>query len=189
MGMFDTVRLEPPLVCPACGHEESTLQTHHFGETLATYRAGMIVSDCPVLTGILRDTFWCSVCHNAEMETASELYIVIWHSILVGVEWKREDAERKLKAVDRLDLIEWLDRMQRETQTWRRKYHALRTDLDRWHDYQRKQAESDATQESDRIADSALRRFLEPDEAIRNADDPLAAILERNPPVEEPEWF
>ena len=28
-----------------------------------------------------------------------------------------------------------------------------------------------------------------PDEAIRNAADPLAAILERHPPDEEPEVF
>ncbi len=53
MGMFDTIQLETPLVCPGCGHEEPTVQTHHFGETLDTYRIGMIVPHCPILTGIL----------------------------------------------------------------------------------------------------------------------------------------
>ena len=188
MGMFDTIRLDPPLVCPGCGHEEFSLQTHHFGETMDVYRTGMIVADCPVLTGILRETFWCSACHNENLESAPEIFVVIWHSILVLVEWKREDAERKLAAVDRLDVIEWLDRMQREAREWRRQYHALRTDLDRWHEYQRKQKKSDTAQESDRSTNAALRRFFDPDEAIKTADDPVAAILERNPPVDEPEW-
>ena len=188
MGMFDTIGLDPPLVCPACGHEEAALQTHHFGETLDVYRPGMIVSDCPILTGILRETFWCSECHNANLESAPELYVVIWHSILVGVEWRQEDAEQKLAAVDRLDLIEWLDRMQDESKRWRRKYHALRTDLDRWHRYEAEQEEASGDDKGGGGA-SALRRIFMPDDAIKNADDPLEAILERNPPVKEPEWF
>jgi len=31
--------------------------------------------------------------------------------------------------------------------------------------------------------------IFEPDDVIKEADDPVAAILERHPPVEEPEWF
>ncbi len=34
MGMFDTITLEPPLICPACGHDSSALQTHAFGWTM-----------------------------------------------------------------------------------------------------------------------------------------------------------
>ena len=188
MGMFDTMALEKPLICPSCGHEESTVQTHLFGETLSTYRTGMIVSDCPVLSGILRETFWCSACHNKDLENAPELFVVIWHAILVAVEWTQEDAARKLASVDRVSLIEWLDRMQRDAREWRRKYHALRTDLDRWHRYQGEQKESGADSEtSERV--KALHRIFMPDEMIRNAEDPLQAILERNPPVDEFDWF
>jgi hypothetical protein len=179
--MFDTIRLETPLVCPGCGREEPTVQTHLFGETLDTYRIGMIVPHCPVLTGILIETFWCSACHNVGMEASPSLYVVIWHSVLVSIEWKREEAERKLAAVDRLDLIEWLDRMQRESATWRRNYHALRSDLSRWHEYQGQQKAAPVP-----IATSRLSSFFLPDEAIRNAADPLAAILERHPPVQDP---
>jgi hypothetical protein len=187
MGMFDTIRLAEPLVCPACGHEESTLQTHHLGETLDTYRVGMIVPDCSVLTGILLETFWCSACHNADIEAAPQLHVVIWHSILVAVEWKREEAERKLAAVDRLDLIEWMDQMQRDALTWRRNYHALRSDLARWREYQVEQEKSVAGEEP--TTNAPLRKLFMPDEEIRNAADPLAAILERHPPAEEPDGF
>ncbi len=113
--------------------------------------------------------------------------MVIWHSILVAVEWKREEAERKLAAVDRLDLIEWLDRMQREAATWHRNYHALRSDLAGWHDYQGQQKEVPADQEPAPNAKSRLLSFFLPDEALRNAADPLAAILERHPPVKHPD--
>lgn len=186
MGMFDTIDLEKALICPSCGHEEQMVQTHHFGETLSTYRAGMIVSDCPVLTGILRETFWCSACHNEDMESAPELFIVIWHTVLVGVEWEQEEADRKLAAVDRLNLIDWLERMQRDAKEWRRKYHALRTDLDRWHKYALEK-ETQGDEEPEGV--NALRRIFMPDEEIRNATDPLEAILKRHPPVENPEWF
>jgi len=185
MGMFDTIQLDPPLVCPACGHAEATLQTHHFAETLDTYRVGMIVRDCPVLTGILRETFWCSACHNTEPGRAPELFVVIWNAILVAVEWTQDDAERKLGAVDRVSLIEWLDRMQREAREWRRRYHALRTDLERWHRYATER-KTDGNEEPEPAA--AWRKLFMPDETIRNAPDPLQAILERHAPVEAPEW-
>jgi hypothetical protein len=189
MGMFDTIKLEKPLVCPACGHEDSTVQTHHFGQGLATYRVGMIVSDSPILTGILLETFWCSACHNADTETAPKLYVVIWHSILIAVEWQREEAECKLAAVDRLNLIEWLDQTQREALTWRRNYHALRNDLARWQEYQDEQKRSTTAEDSSTTANSPLSKLFMPDESIRNATDPLAVILERHPPDAEAEAF
>jgi hypothetical protein len=185
MGMFDTIRLETPLVCPGCGHEEPAVQTHHFGETLDTYRIGMIVPHCPILTGILIETFWCSACHHAGREARPSLYVVIWHSILVAVEWTREDAERKLAAVDRLSLIQWLDRTQREAAGWRRQYHALRNDLARWHDYQvQEKQRASAPEDAPQPVASRLLHIFGPDEAIRAAADPLAAILERHPPGE-----
>jgi hypothetical protein len=188
MGMFDTIRLDAPLVCPACGHAEPALQTHQFGETLDTYRIGMLVPNCPVLTGILLESFWCSACHHAGLEKAPALYVAIWHSVLVAVEWTQEDAERKLAAVDRLDLIEWLDRTQREAAMWRRKYHALRNDLDRWHAYQEQEKlKPSTTEDSPPSIASRLQSFFMPDEAIRSAADPLGAILERHPPDEDPD--
>ena len=185
MGMFDTIRLGEPLVCPACGHAETTLQTHHFGETLDTYRVGMIVTHCPVLTGILVETFWCSACHHADAAGRPEVYLVIWHSILAGVTWKREEAEARLASVDRLDLVGWLDQAQREAAEWRRKYHGLRDDLARWHEYQGREPAQPEGAEPD--VRSALRAFFMPDEDIRKAADPLAAILDRHPPGETAE--
>lgn len=143
MGMFDTIRLEKPLVCPACGHEEHRLQTKH---------------------------------------------VVIWHSVLVAVEKDREEAERKLAAVDRLDLIRWIEQAQNEAREWRGEFNALRDDLSRWHDY--REQEGSRTEEGD-AADGKrtwLDRLRMPDEEIRNAADPIAVILERHPLKDEVGW-
>lgn len=84
-------------------------------------------------------------------------------------------------SLDRLDLVEWLDLAQREAGEWRRKYHALRQDLDRWHEFHKRAQEPPANENKAR---SDFRDLFAPDEEIRNAEDPLAAILERNPPDE-----
>jgi hypothetical protein len=64
----------------------------------------------------------------------------------------------------------------------------LRTDLDRWHEYLGEQEQPETDDEpTERI--SAMRRIFWPDEEIRNATDPLAAILARNPPGEQQGLF
>ncbi len=179
MGMFDTIMLTDALECPHCGFEETAIQTHELGNSLAYYRFGMILPFCPVLTGVIRETFWCSKCHHKDHEKAPELFVVIWHTILVGVVWTEEEADRLLQSVDRLSLVEWLDQMQAQAQQWQRQYHALRSDLDRWHKYVTE--EQDGHDREEPVQRSPLRKWFWPHEDIRNADDPLDAILKRNP--------
>ncbi|MBT7701583.1 MAG: hypothetical protein HN700_14925, partial [Verrucomicrobia bacterium] len=64
---------------------------------------------------------------------------------------------------------------------------ALRSDLARWREYQVEQEKSVAGEEP--TTNAPLRKLFMPDEEIRNAADPLAAILERHPPAEEPDGF
>ncbi len=40
------------------------MQTHHFVQTLDTYRIGMIVPQCPILTGIRR--YWTRTACSAQ---------------------------------------------------------------------------------------------------------------------------
>ena len=64
---------------------------------------------------------------------------------------------------------------------------ALRNDLSRWHDYERGRVAGEDKPSPEDVP--PLRKFFWPDESIRNAADPLAAILDRHPPEEDPDLF
>lgn len=177
MGLFDTIHLDPPLACPACGATSSDFQTHELGDSMATYRIGSVVSMASVLTGIVKERFWCAACHKAGQSGDAPAYLALWHSIIVAVELDLAEAERKLAAVDRLSLIGWLDQAQRETLQWRRRYHGLYRDVERWHEHL--QSPPDPTEPADDRRKSLRRLFGLPQE-ILESPDPLAAILERH---------
>ena len=177
--MFDTIHFKVPLLCPNCGAEHRSLQTKQFDSVMAHFEIGSVLSGCPVLTGILQEHLWCSACHEAGKPGESPVYVVIWHSVLAGVEQELVKAEARLAAVDRLDLIGWLDEAQRKAARWRRNYHGLYSDLSRWHDHLARKDEPEATG-ADAERRRAFRRFFGPAEEILAAADPLAAILAKN---------
>jgi len=157
---------------------------------MGEYTIGSIVSAAPVLTGILKETLWCSVCHKAEKPAESPVFWVIWHSILAAVEQDAGRAEARLAAIDRLDLIGWLDQAQREARNWRQRYFGLLRDVEKWRDHLAEKAasaggEDDASTEGKRR--TALRRLWGLSEEILAAPDPLAAIIERNQPGQDTE--
>lgn len=186
MGLFDTIHLEPPLLCPSCGAEQRTLQTHVLGEMMAHYKVGSVLRCNPVLTGIMSETLWCRTCHAAGRESSSPVFIVIWHSVLAGVERDATKAEGRLAAIDRLDLIEWLDAAQREASEWRKRSYALYHDVERWHQRLTRAA---ATEPADTSPEAerrhAFQRFFDLPEEILTAPDPLAAILASHKPKEQ----
>jgi hypothetical protein len=57
MGMFDTIHLKSPLICPVCGGQKHDYQTHAFDDVMANYRIGSRVGGA-VLTGIVQERFW-----------------------------------------------------------------------------------------------------------------------------------
>ena len=177
MGLFDTIHLDPPLACPVCGATSSDFQTHELGDSLATYRIGSVASMASVLTGIVKDRFWCGACHKAGQRTDAPAYIAIWHSIIVAVELDLAEAERKLAAVDRLSVVGWLDQAQREALQWQRRYYQLYDDVKHWHEHV--QSPPDPTEPEDDRRKS-LRQLFGPPQEILDSPDPLAAILKRN---------
>ncbi len=191
MGMFDTVHVEVPLVCPVCGRNESSHQTHAFEDVMANYRIGSVVRG-GVLTGIIHETFWCSDCYKAEKEdkkATSPVYLIIWHSVLVGVEQDLARAEARLASVDRLDLIGWLNEAQLKEDRWRRNFYRLMRDVEHWHEHLEEQKNPEPVPEGETPEltqrRTALRRLWGLSEEILSAPDPLAAIIERNKPGPE----
>jgi hypothetical protein len=182
MGLFDTIHLKKPLVCAECGAKEFSLQTKEFGRTMSDYRVGSIVRGASVLTGIVKETRWCSACHQAKQHGESPLFLIVWHSVLAGVEQDLARAEALLAGIDRLALIDWLDEAQQEARRWRRKYHALYSDIERWHAHLAEKDSAAVEAEPSR----AFRILIGLPEEILAAADPLAAIIERNKPKAEP---
>lgn len=184
--MFDTIHLKTPLICPGCGAEVRSLQTKEFGQLMAHYRIGSVLAASPVLTGILKESLRCMACHKSRQPSDSPVYVVIWHSVLAGVEQELGKAEARLAAIDRLDLLGWLDEAQRESARWRGHYHGLRHDVQRWHEHLARAAEpepdaGDASAERRR----GFRRLFDLPEEILAAPDPLAAILAANEHADE----
>mgnify|MGYP006276105873 FL=1 len=176
MGMFDTIILEPPLSCPTCG-SPMEIQTKLFDSLMQSYRIGGVISGSPVLYGVLTEEAFCWACSKAERQARTELFLVVWHTILAGVELSQEAAELRLAAVDRLDLIRWLDDAQKREEAWRRRLRSLYSDVSRWHE-ELERRNRPQEEETDRAG--SIRRMLSLPDEILNADDPLAEILARH---------
>ncbi|MFW5836270.1 MAG: hypothetical protein ACOCVK_02560 [bacterium] len=180
MGLFDTIVLDPPMKCPHCGSAFS-LQTKHFDRAMLTYRIGSIISGSPALSGIFPEELYCETCRRADREHVKAVYLVVWHTILAGVELSEADAEARLASVDRVDLIRWLDESQNAEREWQQRFWGLYRDVHQWHEHVRREANR-AGADDDVPAPlprrlSALWRL--PQE-ILDSPDPLAAILEQH---------
>ena len=182
MGMFDTIELETPLACPGCGTSISSLQTHELGDTMAVYRMGARLRGSPFLKGILTERLWCPQCPYVEGKKETIVYLVIWHSILAGVETDFDQAEMRLASIDRLDLIEWLDQAQQSSADWERKFLDLREDIRRWHEHLTRKDEPlvEGETEDQRSRRVRFRNFFTLPEAILSDPDPLGAILKNH---------
>lgn len=189
MGLFDTIHLKTPLLCPACGAEIFDMQTKELGETMSDFRIGSVLTHSPVLSGILKERLWCDACHKAEKPGDSPLYLVIWHSVLAGVEQDPEKAASRLGSVDRLDLIGWLDQAQRRERKWKSRFYHLHSDVRKWREHLAEKdkpvpgepGESEETKERRR----SLRRLWGLEEEILKAPDPLGALIEKHEPKKE----
>jgi len=183
MGMFDTIRLEEPLLCPECGAAHAEIQTHEFDEIMTVYGIGSVVSCASVHSGILKERLWCNDCHKAGKEGSSPVYLVIWHSVLAAVEQDLDRAEARLREVDRLDLIGWLNDAQRRADLWQRRYYSLFGDVRKWQEHLARLARPEPAADGDEDPEAtsrrrAFHRFFELPDEILQAPDPLAAILE-----------
>jgi hypothetical protein len=171
MGLFDTVRFDEPLRVPGWECPVIETQTKHFGSSMQTYTVGSILSESPVRIGVVEDSLWCASEPAGAAGQTHPVYFAIWHHILAGVFLDAEEAEQRLRSVDRLDLIAWLDQAQTRSQEWESRFGELRSDVSAWH---RHQTEAEPTNEREALLRGFYRRL--PD-GILQADDPLALIL------------
>jgi len=120
----------------------------------------------------VKEEIWCEKCFEAKRESRHLTYLVLWNSILAGIETSEGAAEQRLAAVDRLDLVGWLDEAQRSVTDWRGRFYRLLGDIEKWHEHLARQANPE---EGERAKRSATL-FKLPDEILQ-AKDPLEALI------------
>ncbi|MDZ7793863.1 MAG: hypothetical protein U5P10_09295 [Spirochaetia bacterium] len=170
MGIFDTVILDTPKVCRACGASIDSVQTKSFSPSLREYRVGDIVSGSPMLTGVIQEDLFCSSCNSV----SQEVYFSIWHTLLAGVYDTAKEAEERLLNIDRAELMDYIVRHQKEAETWHVRFARLFGDLKNLYEYQR-------VNKSEDISDKDLRFFRIRE--ILEAEDSFAALIEAHRPV------
>jgi hypothetical protein len=185
MGMFDTIHLEKPIACKTCGAGILDFQTKQFESLMLDYHIGSVLQGGRILSGILKEEAYCDACSSAGKPSWTDVYMVVWHSILAGVETDEKQAQARLDAVDRLDLVQWLVEAQRKTREWKQRFYSLHNELRKWQNHleeQKKPAENDVENPERK---RRIGFFFGPPEEILQATDPIAKILEIHSPNKE----
>ena len=120
------------------------------------------------------------------------MYLVVWHTILAGVEIEESKAQSRLASVDRLDLVQWIAEAQKKEEQWQKRFFALHNDLRRWHEYVEEQKKPQEPESESNKRLRVLRSIWSPSEEIKTATDPIGKILELHAPKkseEEPGFF
>ena len=192
MGMFDTIYLDKAIACKTCGADILDFQTKEFDNCLNHYRIGSVLAGSRVLLGVIKDEAYCQACSDAKRHAWTDVYLVVWHKILAGVETEEIKAQSRLASVDRLDLVQWIAEAQKKEEQWQRKFFSLHNDLRRWHEYVEEQKKPQEPESESNKRLRVLRSIWSPSEEIKTAADPIGKILELHAPKkseEEPGFF
>jgi len=192
MGMFDTIYLDKAIACKTCGADILDFQTKEFDNCLNHYRIGSVLAGSRVLLGVIKDEAYCQACSDAKRHAWTDVYLVVWHTILAGVETEESKAQTRLASVDRLDLVQWIAEAQKKEEQWQRRFFALHNELRRWHEYVEEQKKPQEPESKSNKRLRVLRSIWSPSEEIKTAADPIGKILELHAPKkseEEPGFF
>ena len=192
MGMFDTIYLDKAIACKTCGADILDFQTKEFDNCLNHYRIGSVLAGSRVLLGVIKDEAYCQACSDAKRHAWTDVYLVVWHTILAGVETEESKAQSRLASVDRLDLVQWIAEAQKKEEQWQKRFFALHNELRRWHEYVEEQKKPQEPESESNKRLRVLRSIWSPSEEIKTATDPIGKILELHAPKkseEEPGFF
>ena len=173
MGLYDTFVFEKPFSCPDCGTGIKSVQSKTFGCLIDMYRVGDAMSDCGIRIGVVEEDLYCDSCRGPHEGKRPTVFLVIWHGIYAGAYATMTEAEARLSDIDRVTLLEWHDRQQKEKEYWSRRFRSLRSALSDWRDYTLAEDKEAFLKRPLSFSRSGLREATaEP--------YPLAAILEKH---------
>jgi len=187
MGMFDTIYLDKAIACKTCGADILDFQTKEFDSCMNHYRIGSVLSGSRVLSGVIKDEAYCRACSDAKRDAWTDVYLVVWHTILAGVETEECKAAARLASVDRLDLVQWIAEAQKKEEQWQRRFFSLHHELRGWHDYVEDQKKPQEPETEGKKTLRKLGSFWRPSEEITTAADPIGKILELHAPEKKEE--
>jgi len=121
MGIYDTIMFKVPIKCKLCGTPIASTQTKKFNPILRTYYVGDIL-ETGIITGVVEEELFCPNYknhpqppqdlqnQNAEVPENSleteylpiqkippqNVYLVVWHKILISIEETYEAAYQKI---------------------------------------------------------------------------------------------
>ena len=171
MGLFDTLILGDSIKCPDCGNEINSVQTKVFENSMDTYKPGDITRGCRIRTGIITETLYCEKCRWPKEINDGMVYVVIWHSIYIGIFNSEDEAEERLNSIDRLDLIEWLDKTQTERDLWHRRFSSLYQGISILNEY-------DKVEDKETFLSNTFNLFSKRE--ILESNDPLGALVNKH---------
>ncbi|POR05328.1 hypothetical protein AU468_01210 [Alkalispirochaeta sphaeroplastigenens] len=173
MGIFDTVRFDPPRACVNCGTAITEVQTKVFEPGLREYHVGDLIQGSPILSGVIREELYCPGCAGSDHRKPQFVWFSLWHTLLVGVYDTPREAEARLQEVDRAELLDYLARHQQAALTWHDRFSRLYGELQNYQDYLRASPQEQQDRENMRFF--RIREILA-------TDDPLAALISSNKP-------
>lgn len=180
MGLYDTFIFDKPFPCPNCGTDTKSVQSKAFGCLIDMYRVGDAISACGIRIGVVEEDLYCDVCRGSQEGNRPTVFLVIWHGIYAGAYATMTEAEARLSGIDRVTLLEWHDRQQKEKEDWSRRFRSLRSALSDLRDYTLAEDKEAFLKRPLAFMHSGLRDIV-------SEADPLGAILEkhRKKPYEE----
>lgn len=172
MGIFDTVFMAPPRRCRNCGSEIDQVQTKAFEPGLREYSIGDVITGTPLVSGVIREDLYCPSCN----QTPQRVYFAVWHSLLVGICDTPDDAEERIRNVDRAELLDYLAEHQQQALQWHDRFSRLYGELQNLHDYQQRSSLESETSGRDSPKFFRIREFVD-------SEDPLGSLIRANKPV------
>jgi hypothetical protein len=171
LGLYDTFIFDNPIPCSVCGAPIKSVQSKAFRCSLDYLRVGDALSDRCLRLGVVEEDLYCDSCSSPQEGPRPKVFLVIWHGIYAGAYATMREAEARLAGIDRVTLLEWHDRQQKEKEDWRRRFHSLRSALSDWHDYT-------LAEDKDAFLKKPMAFFRSGLREAAAKSDPLGAILE-----------
>ena len=171
MGMFDTFVINPPVECPECKAEIFSVQSKSFGQTLEKYQPGTLVKQSNIRCGIIEEECYCQQCTYHKDIKTTVVYLLIWHNVYVGAYDSEKKALEKLNSIDRLNILEWLDKTQSEKELWQRRFSNIYNEIREFHEYETSDNKEEYLKKP--FNTTNFKQYLE-------QDNPLTALLAEN---------
>lgn len=136
MGLFDTIEFPNPIKCNECGKEHSSTQTKMFENLLNFYTVGDFLPG-NMITGVLKESLYCN--HDDEEKESSwdqEIYLAVWHNILIGIFEDYDKAENKVRTFSQGDLYLLYQTLHEDRNKYRFKFNAVKHWTEDYIEYQ-----------------------------------------------------